>query len=143
MDRADLIVVGVDGSEHSRIALRWALADATRRGARVEVVRAFDAHRDWPEACGLPPLNLAEVTTQLEATGRAVVRSVVADGGPAMAEVPVDVVALLGSPGDVLVRQAQRADLLVVGHRGVGSGGWPAPCSARWRCTARCMRPAR
>jgi hypothetical protein len=37
---------------------------------------------------------------------------------PAVAEVPVTVVALLGSPRDVLVDRARSAELLVVGHRG-------------------------
>jgi nucleotide-binding universal stress UspA family protein len=36
-----LIVVGVDGSENSRQALRWALEEARLRQARVRVVHAW------------------------------------------------------------------------------------------------------
>jgi nucleotide-binding universal stress UspA family protein len=123
MDETELIVVGVDGSDPSRAALRWALIEAALRGARVEVVKVFDPHREWPEACGVPPLTVAEVTSRLEATTRDMVRSVVAELGPDLAGGAVEVVALVGAPGQVLVRQAQRADLLVVGHRGIGSHG--------------------
>jgi nucleotide-binding universal stress UspA family protein len=38
-------MVGVDGSEPSRKALRWALGEAAARGARVEVVRVLDPRR--------------------------------------------------------------------------------------------------
>ena len=145
MDDAELIVVGLDGSEHSRVALRWAMADAARRGARIEVVRAFDLHRDWPDACGLPPLSRAEVTARLEAVERGVVRSVVAEGGSALAGVPVEVVALAGSPGDVLVRRARGADLLVVGSRGLGSGAAAGSvglsCALHAPCPVTIVRP--
>jgi nucleotide-binding universal stress UspA family protein len=125
MDDIELIVVGVDGSEPSRVALRWALAEAAVRGARVEVVRVFDPHRGWPGACGVPPLTVAEVSARLEASGRDMVRSVAAKLGPGFTGMPVEVVAFIGDPGEVLVRLGEQADLLVVGHRGVGSHGLP------------------
>ena len=34
------IVVGIDGSETSRTALRWAIAEAVRHGSSVEAVHA-------------------------------------------------------------------------------------------------------
>ena len=40
--------------------------------------------------------------------------------GGAGPDVPVEVLALGGSPGHVLVEQSRDADLLVVGHRGRG-----------------------
>jgi nucleotide-binding universal stress UspA family protein len=43
VNEAELIVVGLDGSEHSRAALRWAMADAARRRARIEVVARLEA----------------------------------------------------------------------------------------------------
>ena len=47
------------------------------------------------------------------------VESVVA--GPGASTVPVDVVAIPGSPAKVLVRQTRDADLLVLGRRGRGA----------------------
>ena len=144
MDDIELIVVGMDGSEPSRVALRWALTEAAVRGARVEVVRVFDPHRGWPGACGVPPLTVAEVTARLEASGRDMVRSVAAELGHAIAGMPVEVVAARSAaPGEVLVRLGRQADLLVVGHRGIGSHGLPGPGSARSGCIACCTRHAR
>ncbi|MBW8767525.1 MAG: universal stress protein [Geodermatophilales bacterium] len=37
----DRVVVGVDGSAWARAALDWALTEAARRGATVEVISAF------------------------------------------------------------------------------------------------------
>jgi nucleotide-binding universal stress UspA family protein len=48
------------------------------------------------------------------------VDSVVREYGSALANVPVEVRAVGGSPGRVLVDQSDGADLLVVGHRGRG-----------------------
>ena len=47
-----VIVVGVDGSEDSRDALRWALAEAELRGAAVRAVHAWSL----PVAFGGPTM---------------------------------------------------------------------------------------
>jgi nucleotide-binding universal stress UspA family protein len=120
-----LIVVGVDGSESARKALEFALEEAARRPARVRAVAAFQFPRYWPVAIGmasgmvLPPSSreLAEAAEQAarqtitDATGRV--------GGGAGA-VPVEVRVVEGSPAKVLLEQAAGAELLVVGHRGLG-----------------------
>jgi nucleotide-binding universal stress UspA family protein len=36
-----VVVVGVDGSEHARVALRWAAREAQLRGAILKVVHAW------------------------------------------------------------------------------------------------------
>src|SRR6185437_3599232 len=41
MTRNELIIVGVDGSEGSRLALRWAVAEAQRSGGAVKAVTAW------------------------------------------------------------------------------------------------------
>ncbi len=41
-----LIVVGVDGSNHSKEALRWAVAQAAMTGARVHAVMAWEWNRN-------------------------------------------------------------------------------------------------
>ena len=48
------------------------------------------------------------------------VDDVVRARGGASADIPVEVLAIGGSPGHVLVEQSRDADLLVVGHRGRG-----------------------
>jgi nucleotide-binding universal stress UspA family protein len=142
MDERARIVVGVDGSASSREALRFALQDAARRGGRVEVVWAFQPP-DWYELVdgelALP--NLDDVKANMEAQAHQLVRGVALEQGSALAAVPVEVVAVLGTPGRVLVEQACGAEMLVLGHRGrsgvasvlLGSVGlycvFHAPCS--------------
>lgn len=120
VDGRPTIVVGVDGSDCSRAALGYALDDAVRRDARVRVVSVFDEPDYWAVAYGVsapPPWH--EVTVGLERAAQQVVDEVRAET-PQRGTVPVDVVAASGSPAKVLVEQARRADLLVVGHRGRG-----------------------
>jgi nucleotide-binding universal stress UspA family protein len=119
VDERATVVVGVDGSEASCAALRYALADAARRSARVRVVRAFAQPEDFPVPYGLPrPPTLEELTARLETATKTVVESVASE--PGLGGVPVDVVAVQGSSAKVLVDEARDADLLVVGHRGLG-----------------------
>lgn len=115
------IVVGVDGSDSSRAAVKFALDEAVRRGAQLRVVWAFRPPEYWATAYGMPaspPLD--EVTADLEREGRRIVGEVVREADAAAADVPVTVQALLGSPGKVLVEQAQDAAMLVLGHRARG-----------------------
>lgn len=102
------VVVGVNGSDGSREALRFAASEAVRRGARLLVVWAFP----WPDAHP----TAEQVTADLESRARQMVDGLPGDRPPA-----VDVLALTGSPGRVLVEQSEGAELLVVGHRGRGA----------------------
>ena len=114
------VVVGVDGSPESRAALRFALEDAHRRGARVKAVTAYLSPEYWAASYGLSALpTIEEVVEDNVIVAREALQTVVA-GAPALADVPVDIVALPGAPAKVLLEQAQDAELLVVGHRGRG-----------------------
>lgn len=116
------IVVGVDGSPESRSALRFALEDAARRGARVEVVEAFPVPEYWATAYGLSGLpDQAELTARAERRARDELAAVLAEQDGRLSRVPVDVVAVPGSPGRILTETAHAADLLVIGHRGRGA----------------------
>jgi nucleotide-binding universal stress UspA family protein len=120
MDTQGRIVVGVDGSDGSRAALEYAMDEAARRGCGVRVVWAIPETGYWAGAYGMTPALIEEIGKDLENAGREMVDSVVADRGDAVAGVPVDVQALPGPPAAVLVGQSAEADLLVVGHRGLG-----------------------
>ena len=115
------VVVGVDGSPDSREALRFALEDAHRRGAQVKAVTAYLSPEYWAASYGLSALpTIEEVVEDNVIVAREALQTVVA-GAPALADVPVDIVALPGAPAKVLLEQAQDAELLVVGHRGLGA----------------------
>jgi nucleotide-binding universal stress UspA family protein len=112
-----VIVAGVDGSEDSKEALRWALAEAALRRATVRAVHAWS----MPIAFGGPdmppqPYDGPELRDQAQASLDAAVDEVAGEAAP----VAVERVVEQGSPADVLVRAAEGADLLVVGSRGHG-----------------------
>ncbi len=109
------IAVGVDGSEPSLIALRWALsAAAVRRADLLAVIaRPPRVYRTREPARSMQRRN-AEMHDHIAATRRAIDQT--ADG----ARVHVEV--LEGSPTEVLLAVSGRVDLLVVG--GHGYGGW-------------------
>jgi nucleotide-binding universal stress UspA family protein len=108
------IVVGVDGSEPSLDALRWAAAQARLTHATLHVVAAwhFPASLGWAPAWA-PGWDPAADAT--EALGQ-VVKHVL--GSSDDLEVHQHVVE--GHPAPVLVQLALNADLLVVGSRGHG-----------------------
>jgi nucleotide-binding universal stress UspA family protein len=122
MSRQQKIVVGVDGSVQSRAAVRHALAEAARRGARVVAVRAFQMPETWFEGYEVVVAPSAgEVTANVESRTRGMLRAVAEELGGSARDVPIDAVALLGPPTKALVEQSRDADLLVVGHRGRGA----------------------
>ena len=111
------IVVGVDGSEPSMEALRWAVRHAQLTGAALRVVTAW-TFPDEPTPFGivpdlpLPPGQLDEVEARLEAA--------VAETGARGAGVEVTTEVVRGHAASVLVDAARHAELLVVGNRGRG-----------------------
>ena len=114
------IVVGVDGSECSGTALEFALDEAVRWRAALRVVAALPEAEYWATASGLSPSLLDDLSADAEKAARNTVDAVVRERGGALADVPVEVRALSGLPGHVLLDQSRNADLLVVGHRGRG-----------------------
>jgi nucleotide-binding universal stress UspA family protein len=120
MSAQETIVVGVDGSDCSRVALEFALDEAVRRNAGVRVVSAAPEADYWATSYGMSPSLTEELTADLEKSARAMVDDVVRERGPNVADVPVSISGVAGAPGRVLVEQSRDADLLVVGHRGRG-----------------------
>ena len=112
------VVVGLDGSDASRVALEQALAEAGLLGAEVTAVAAYLPASYWSDAYEvlLPPTERLREDAQRGA--EAMVSAVVDAAHPA---VPVRTTAVEGSAGEVLVSAAEDADLLVVGGRGHGA----------------------
>jgi nucleotide-binding universal stress UspA family protein len=112
------IVVGVDGSEPSRDALRWAVTQAGLTGATVEVVIAW--HFPYLAAgYGWAPIAVMQAPEFGEAAQKLVTDVISSVVDPAAA-VPVIPKAVEGSPPRVLLDAARDAQLLVVGSRGLG-----------------------
>ena len=118
--RAELVVVGIDGSDDARATLRFAMEDAARRGAAVRVVRVFQPPEYEAPDGVIVPLPLERITVDLGKAARQMVDDVLAERGGALAGVPVEVEAPIGRPAKVLIERAHDGDLLVLGHRGRG-----------------------
>lgn len=119
------IVVGTDGSAGARAALRFALRDADRRGAALEVVAAFDTAETLTALCGSSTAPITGATDDIrEAVLKETTRLVEDVGAEVTAErghLPaVTVAAVAGSAPAVLLQASHGADLLVVGSRGRG-----------------------
>jgi nucleotide-binding universal stress UspA family protein len=121
--RTNQVVVGVDGSPGSVVALQWAVAEAERRKAALVVVRATSGPRDWNEAqfSPIPPIAHQEfdalAADDLESTLEEML-------GPEAARRVTRVVER-GDAEEVLVGQAESARVLVVGRRGWHKGLFP------------------
>jgi nucleotide-binding universal stress UspA family protein len=112
------VVVGVDGSPGARAALVWALADAARRGARLQVVSAFPVDIYWGDAMLIDERRIEAFRADTEGRVRALVDEVRSQSGAGAAA--VDVAVAPGPATQVVLAAAEGAALLVVGSRGRG-----------------------
>ncbi len=141
MDERPTIVVGIDGSDGARTAVAFAFDDAVRRRARVRAVTVFEEPQYWAVSYGMSvPAPLDQITSGLEKAARQVIDEVQAEQ-PGRGDVPVDVEALIGSPAEVLLGQARDADLLVLGHRGLGAVASAVLGSVGLRCVLHAPCP--
>jgi len=113
-----MIVVGVDGSESSRRALRFALGEARLRDATVRIVGVWHVPVTAYGGAMVPPDP--GLVNDLEPQTRRVLEHVLEDAGDDAAGLEVETVVREGAPVGVLLEEAQNADLLVVGSRGLG-----------------------
>jgi len=108
------IVVGVDGSEPSRAALRWALEQAQLTGSVVRAVVAWEypAFYSW-EGGPMPPDEFQDTAAQ------SMNEAVDEIAGDTSVQVEREVVH--GHSAQALLDAAEHARLLVVGSRGHGT----------------------
>lgn len=110
------IVAGTDGSPDSRAALEYAFEEAALRGDRVRVVNALGLPQGWPRHLLRPlPEDNEEVAER-----RRLVEDQVAPLRERHPAVVVEVHVHRLDPVRVLTDASHKADLLVVGSRGLG-----------------------
>ena len=113
------IIVGVDGSGHSRRALEWAVSEAAARHAPLTVLTVLQAVAGyWGEP--VPYLGDPEFTEQVLKEVQKETDDVLGDLGAGSRPPSVTVRAVTGLPAEELLAAAEHADLLVVGARGAG-----------------------
>lgn len=111
-----LIVVGVDGSNHSKQALRWAAAQAKAIGGRVHAVMGWEWNTN---PFGVSPAEQTELV-HAEDAARQKLADTVTEAVGTSPGVPVFRRVEQGSPAQVLVEASKEAELTVVGTRGYG-----------------------
>ncbi len=120
--RGPRVVVAVDCSEGSKAAFLFALEDATRRGIPLEVVTAYQAPDYWMDFNVVGENEQERMRERLhqqaEDRARTFVDGITVDLPLPLPEIRIR--AAMGAPADALIREADGADLLVVGSRGHG-----------------------
>jgi len=117
------IIVGVDGSDHSRHALSWAMREAVKHQLPLTVMSIhppairpvtgiYWGLRSYPENSFDPELARRAVQDFVD--------KVASETGEAPPKTTVNV--LVGDAAEELIRASQDAEMLVVGSR--GSGGF-------------------
>lgn len=137
-DRGGRIVVGVDGSDGSKDALRWAMAQARCTGGTVEAINAWED----PTGYGFPYAWVSDSGDSLATlTEKMLVESVAEVADKLPDPVTVSTKAVRGQPAEVLVKAAVGATLLVVGSRGHGTFAGIVLGSVSQRCVAHAACP--
>lgn len=125
------VVVGIDGSDDSDAALRWALAEAGAHDGEVIAVFAWQ----MPFVSNPAAFDRAE----LEQDGKDFLVNRVSLVAPAPG-VPLTSLVAEGDAAEALVMASRDADLLVIGARGrstflgVAVGGVSLRCAVAARC---------
>jgi len=113
------IVVGVDGSDHSRHALEWAIKEAAVRHAPLTVLTVQQAVAGYWGGPILYPgdQDLAEQAREkAQEETDSTLEKIDAESRPSS----VTVRAVTGLPAEALLEAAAEADMLIVGSRGAG-----------------------
>ncbi|WP_020420143.1 universal stress protein [Amycolatopsis sp. ATCC 39116] len=140
----DAIVAGIDGSEHSLRALRWAAANARRRHEPLHVVYAFAPLAGFYGA-GMPVLQnaydeLVRVGEKTLADAARTAREVAGDEVTITSEMPDEPAAPL------LVSRSRGARMIVLGSSGAGgftgmlTGSTTVEVSAHAQCPVAVVR---
>jgi nucleotide-binding universal stress UspA family protein len=144
-DRIRRIVVGVDGSPQSRVALQWAVREARRSGCVVvDAVLAYGSGLAWIDVgSDAEPLIVKHSAGQAKET----LHEAIDDAElPPSQDVRVNPLTIMGDPAAVLPDVARDADLLVVGSRGRGGftgllfGSVSQRCAERSECPVVIVR---
>lgn len=107
------IVVGIDGSPQSQVALAWAIDEARLRRLGLNIVHAF------PALVSFFGTTAHEYYPQVEKEARDMFAKTLA-AAPPMDDLDVERTLEPGNPAEILVEASHGASLLVVGSHGRG-----------------------
>jgi nucleotide-binding universal stress UspA family protein len=137
------IVAGVDGSDSSIKALRWAARQAEFTDSVLEVITTWE----WPQTYGWAAPLPSDYDPQSNA--EALVNDAVAKVRAGHPQLTVRTEVVEGHPAPVLIDASRTADLLVIGSRGHGEfagmllGSVSEHCVTNAHCPVVVMRDRR
>jgi len=133
------IVVGIDGSQQSRTALRWAVDEAQRNGGEIDAVLVYGSGLAWIDVGSDAQ---AMIVAQSAQRAKEVLHDVLDTSDlPPDATARINPLVVEGEPASALVELASYADLLVVGTRGRGGFTGLLLGSVSQRCAERSPCP--
>ena len=139
-----MIVVGVDGSECSRSALRFALNEARIRHVKLRIVVVWHVPMAaYGAGWAPPPPGLAEDS---ETAAKEVLEDALRVVKEEPDSVEIETTVREGQSANVLVEEAANAELLVIGSRGRGGfrelmlGSVSQQCAHHARCPVAIVR---
>jgi nucleotide-binding universal stress UspA family protein len=111
------VVVGVDGSEGSHRAIRWAADEAVVRGDELALVHVWEPPQAYaPMGLGAYPVDPEPIRQAADD----ILQGLVAEARELAPDLVVRGQLVEGAPAEALLEAARTADLLVVGSRGLG-----------------------
>ncbi|MDI9579148.1 MAG: universal stress protein [Thermobispora sp.] len=113
--KTGVVVVGVDGSKSALAAVEWAADDARRRGARLRIV-----HVREPWANEFPFHGVAGYHQSLTEYCEGVVARAAERAKERAPDLEVTTEVVTGAVIERLLTEAERADVVAVGSRGMG-----------------------
>lgn len=116
------IIVGIDGSAHSRRAMEWAIREAGIRRTSLTVLNVHQAVADYWGAVTYP--GDQELADQARKAAQKEADDILAQLGDEPSPLSVTIQGAAGMPAEELIKAAADADaeMIVVGSR--GSGGF-------------------
>ena len=112
------IIVGIDGSGHSKRALEWAMKEAVVRHAPLTVITVHDAVAGYLGGVAVYPDDQERTEKAREAAQAETDKVLAGLAGPRPEAVTVK--AVHGFPAEELINASKDADMIVVGSRGAG-----------------------
>ncbi|MCK7638199.1 universal stress protein [Corynebacterium pygosceleis] len=115
--REDIVVVAVDGSEASKVAVRWAANTADKRGVPLRLAASYTMPQFLYAEGMVPPQSIfdelrAETMEKVD-EARAIAHELVPD-------LRIGHVVAEGSPIDMLLEMSPSVTMIVMGSRGLG-----------------------
>jgi nucleotide-binding universal stress UspA family protein len=111
------VVVGVDGSPSSDLALDWAVAECARRGLPLHIIHAF------PDGYPMANIGMGSAIGSLRQNADRVRTEAVAHAHRASPELAITCGDPAPGPASALVVASETADTVVVGSSGRSAGG--------------------